>query len=205
MIDAYFKPVVDLSTEKFTWKTPDLVGLRIFMSDKLSWSEDETDRHLLPVMKELSEKKSAQTRIDGYFTVRYEDNKRAARFTSKRLMEATKALKRKRHQGLDVELDVKAMLENAPKDFGIVFPNPKQSLLFVLEQNDQGVNQALVNVVKQRRKLEIERMNNEEVEEEEEGKKKMLLILMKKKERQIVCMKYLESLMTKILNTRAFS
>ena len=205
MIDAYFKPVVDLSTEKFTWKTPDLVGLRIFMSDKLSWSEDETDRHLLPVMKELSEKKSAQTRIDGYFTVRYEDDKRAARFTSKRLIEATKALKRKRHQGLDVELDVEAMLKNAPKDFGIVFPNPKQSLLFVLEQNDQGVNQALVNVVKQRRKLEIERMNNEEVEEEEEGKKKMLLILMKKKERQIICMKYLESLMTKILNTRAFS
>ena len=78
------------------------------------------------------------------------------------------------------ELDVDVMLQGAPEDFAEVFRNPKESLIYVLEQNDNGVNEALHLLVKQRQELETESTN-------EKDKKK------------IVCMKYLESLMTKIL------
>ena len=78
------------------------------------------------------------------------------------------------------ELDVDVMLQGAPEDFAEVFRNPKESLIYVLEQNDDGVNEALHLLVKQRQELETESTN-------EKDKKK------------IVCMKYLESLMTKIL------
>ena len=78
------------------------------------------------------------------------------------------------------ELDVDVMLQGAPEDFAEVFRNPKESLIYVLEQNEDGVNEALHLLVKQRQELETESTN-------EKDKKK------------IVCMKYLESLMTKIL------
>ena len=72
------------------------MGLRLFMQEKLNWSEGETDRHLLPVMKELSQQQKAQTRIDGFFSLSYNDNQRAARFKSKRLIEATAAIRKQR-------------------------------------------------------------------------------------------------------------
>ena len=99
VLNAYRHPQVEQSSERFSWRTPDLVGLRMFMQDKLNWSEGETDRHLLPVMKELSQQQKAQTRIDGYFSLSYSDNKRAARFKSKRLIEATSAIRKQRETG----------------------------------------------------------------------------------------------------------
>ena len=114
VVDAYMHPRVNASTEEFSWSTPDVVGLRIFMNDKLGWEESQVNQHLLPVMRELSQKKSAQTRIDGYFTTTYKDDKRAAKFQSKRLIQATKALKRRRDQeGMTVE----QMLKAAPAGF----------------------------------------------------------------------------------------
>ena len=100
VLNAYRSPQVDNSSEQFSWGTPDLMGLRLFMEQKLSWSEAETDRHLLPVMKELSQNQKAQTRIDGYFSLSYSDNKRAAMFKSKRLIEATQAIRKQREQAI---------------------------------------------------------------------------------------------------------
>ena len=96
VLSAYRNPQVEKSSERFSWRTPDLVGLRLFMREKLNWSEGDTDQHLLPVMKELAQQQKAQTRIDGFFSLSYNDDKRAARFKSKRLIEATAAIREQR-------------------------------------------------------------------------------------------------------------
>ena len=189
VVDAYLQPVVDESKEKFSWRDPDFVGLRLFMSDKLSWDESEVDRHILPVMKELSQKRPAQTRIDGYFAVRYEDDKRAGKFQSKRLLEATRALRRKRNRS---SLDIDTMLNSAPDGFAVVFQNPKESLSFILEQSNASIQSALTA-------LELQRKSQEDAEDVEEDE----ITSTEKESQKIKCMKFLETLMKKILNTRS--
>ena len=38
---------------KFTFGDIDVIGLRIFMNQKLGWEETTVNQHLLPVMKQL--------------------------------------------------------------------------------------------------------------------------------------------------------
>jgi hypothetical protein len=191
-VNAYLKPVVDHSTTKFSWCDPDIVGLRMFMKDHLGWEESEVDRHLLPVMKELGQKRKPQTRIDGYFTVRYEDDKRAGKFQSKRLAEATRALRRKKDQKI---LSVDTMLENAPKHFDKVFKAPRESLNFVLSKNDKEVSSALSSLVASR--IVLEKSEEDKVEETNEQQSKTI-----KMGTQIACMKYLEKMMREMLAAR---
>lgn len=86
VLQAYSKPVVDSSREKFSWGEPDVDTLRTFCLKKMGWEASETDRAILPVLNEMKNR-SRQTRLDGYF-MRLEDNIKFADVKSKRLKEA---------------------------------------------------------------------------------------------------------------------
>lgn len=82
---AYSKPVVDTSSEEFSWNIPDLENMKDFCFSKMGWEAAETERTLIPVIKEMRNS-SKQTRLDGYF-MRVEDNIKFADVRSKRLRE----------------------------------------------------------------------------------------------------------------------
>jgi len=68
--NAYMNPIVDTSTEKFSWAVPNFVAVRDYTSEKFGWSKVKTDQVLKPVIRKMtSNGKSAefQNRIDNYF------------------------------------------------------------------------------------------------------------------------------------------
>ena len=85
VLNAYLKPVVDTSTEPFSWGTPDLDKLLVFCRHSMGWEHDETKKLLEPVLQRLTET-SRQTRMDSFF-MRYNDNIKFANVKSKRLRE----------------------------------------------------------------------------------------------------------------------
>jgi hypothetical protein len=52
--EAYAKPQVDESTEKFAFSVPDIKGIRDFMREKLGWPSAKTDEALLPVLNKMN-------------------------------------------------------------------------------------------------------------------------------------------------------
>ncbi|XP_059159565.1 DNA excision repair protein ERCC-5-like [Physella acuta] len=66
VVDAYLNPTVDDSTERFTWRLPELDLLRDFAKTKFGWSKEKTDQSLLPMIKQLT-KKDSQARISAFF------------------------------------------------------------------------------------------------------------------------------------------
>lgn len=86
MLQAYINPVVDNSTEKFTFGTLDEENIRLFCKRKIGWDTDEVDRSLLPVIRQL-QSGLRQTRLDGYL-MHYKDNHIVShQIKSKRLRE----------------------------------------------------------------------------------------------------------------------
>ncbi|XP_075211517.1 rad2 superfamily protein mus201 isoform X2 [Lycorma delicatula] len=69
VVEAYLQPLVDESEEQFSWSTPDLDGLREFAKRKFGWNQTCTDKILLPVIKNVSQR-SSQTTIDTFFQVK---------------------------------------------------------------------------------------------------------------------------------------
>lgn len=57
MKEAYYSPTVDKSTQKFEWGQPQLDSLRIFLTEAFGWSEEKADEVLLPVLREMNNKK----------------------------------------------------------------------------------------------------------------------------------------------------
>lgn len=84
VLQAYSRPVVDSSNDRFSWEKPDIDQLRSFLSRKLGWDSNETDKAVLPVLS-----RTRQTRLDGYF-MRIEDEIKFADVKSKRLREVWK-------------------------------------------------------------------------------------------------------------------
>ena len=84
--NAYAKPVVDVSNEKFSWNSPDMENLYLFCREKLGWIKSETDRLVAPVLAKLGSR-SRQTRLESYL-MKYDDNIKFANVKSKRLKEA---------------------------------------------------------------------------------------------------------------------
>ncbi|GAX25697.1 DNA excision repair protein ERCC-5 [Fistulifera solaris] len=82
VIAAYMSPVVDNSSEKFSWGTPDVENLVHFCSQYIGWSREETIKVLEPVTKKASSRYH-QTRIDSF--MRYEDSIKFAKVRSRRL------------------------------------------------------------------------------------------------------------------------
>lgn len=85
VLQAYSRPVVDSSNENFSWEKPDIEKLRSFLSRKVGWDSNETDKAVLPVLSRTSR----QTRLDGYF-MRIEDEIKFADVKSKRLRQIWK-------------------------------------------------------------------------------------------------------------------
>ena len=56
IFDAYMKPTVDNSAEKFVWGMPQLDELRRYAALKFGWTVEKCDQILLPVMKKVNEK-----------------------------------------------------------------------------------------------------------------------------------------------------
>ncbi|KAG8183978.1 hypothetical protein JTE90_007411 [Oedothorax gibbosus] len=89
VFEAYLKPEIDESTEKFTWGRPDLDALRDYTKEKFGWNKTKVDEQLLPVIKKLGERDS-QTHLDSFFTVSLK--KQTELFPSKRMMSAVKKI-----------------------------------------------------------------------------------------------------------------
>ena len=87
--EAYLKPVVNPSTEKFSWKKIDFPGLAKFCWEKFGWEKERFDSALGPLRKELAERaaNSSQRRIDEFFKPH-----RFAKIRSVRLQSAVKGI-----------------------------------------------------------------------------------------------------------------
>ncbi|KAI9362736.1 hypothetical protein BD770DRAFT_434037 [Pilaira anomala] len=70
VIDAYYNPLVDKSSQKFEWGQPQLDKLRLFLEEAFGWSEEKSDQVLLPVLQKMNSKKRTrdQQEIDTYFS-----------------------------------------------------------------------------------------------------------------------------------------
>ena len=86
VLQAYSNPVVDSSKDTFSWGIPDLEALQVFCYKKMGWEKSETDLAIVPVLNEMK-KGQRQTRLDGYFVMKAEDNIKFADIKSKRLRE----------------------------------------------------------------------------------------------------------------------
>ena len=94
VVSAYKNPVVDKSTERFSWGIPDLEGMIVFCNRHIGWNADETGKQLEPVIKRI-QSGSRQTRIDSF--MRYEDGIKFASVRSKRLKEVLKGSKQRKN------------------------------------------------------------------------------------------------------------
>ena len=83
VLNAYLNPVVDNSTERFTWGVPDLDGLIAFCHSHMGWVADETEKLIVPIIQQMESGTMRQTRIDSF--MRYEDGIKFAKVQSKRL------------------------------------------------------------------------------------------------------------------------
>lgn len=86
VFEGYLRPMADLSTEEFSWGTPELDELREYARRNFGWEMKKIDEKLLPVMKKLSERRTQMT-IDSYF-FKTAANQNPELFRSKRVNEA---------------------------------------------------------------------------------------------------------------------
>lgn len=87
VFQAYSHPVVDTSSQKFSFGTPDDERIKLFCRRKMGWDSEEVDRAIQPVLQKIASDSVRQTRLDGYF-MRYEDNHTIShKIKSKRLKE----------------------------------------------------------------------------------------------------------------------
>ncbi|KAG0144656.1 hypothetical protein CROQUDRAFT_659721 [Cronartium quercuum f. sp. fusiforme G11] len=63
--EAYHKPAVDTSDQRFTWGLPDLDGIRQFLSDHLNWPSNKTDDVILPLIKRQTQRISGVAHTQG--------------------------------------------------------------------------------------------------------------------------------------------
>lgn len=96
IMNAYLKPVVDSSSDRFSWGTPDLEKLLVFCQRNMGWEQDDTKKLLEPVLQRL-EGSSRQTRLESFF-MKYEDSIKFAKVKSKRLREVFQDIHQKSSQ-----------------------------------------------------------------------------------------------------------
>ena len=82
VLNAYINPVVDKSSDPFSWGIPDVDKLVKFCTRNMGWEASETKRMLDPIMRRL-ECGMRQTRLDTFMS--YSDNIQFANVRSKRL------------------------------------------------------------------------------------------------------------------------
>lgn len=90
VVDAYLKPRVDESSERFAWDRPDLDLLRQFAHRTLNWSPEKVDNLVCPVIKKLNSSES-QFKLTKFLNLSTSINK-SSEFQSKRLKAAISKL-----------------------------------------------------------------------------------------------------------------
>lgn len=93
VLSAYLKPVVDTSTDRFSWGAPDLDRLLVFCERNMGWNPRETRKLLDPVIERLADT-SRQTRLESHFMTVGQDI-RFATIKSKRLREVFQGIQKK--------------------------------------------------------------------------------------------------------------
>ncbi|CAG9566583.1 unnamed protein product [Danaus chrysippus] len=66
VVQAYFEPNVEKSSEKFSWGDPDITELREYAKAKFGWSQHKLDEIIKPVIKRMQENKTQKT-VHDYF------------------------------------------------------------------------------------------------------------------------------------------
>ncbi|OWR49278.1 mutagen-sensitive protein 201 [Danaus plexippus plexippus] len=66
VVQAYFEPNVEKSSEKFSWGDPDITELREYARAKFGWSQHKLDEIIKPVIKRMQENKTQKT-VHDYF------------------------------------------------------------------------------------------------------------------------------------------
>jgi DNA excision repair protein ERCC-5 len=97
VINAYLKPVVDSSSDHFSWGVPDLGKLLVFCQRNMGWEQSDTRKLLEPVLQRL-EDSSRQTRLESFF-MKYDDNIQFANVKSKRLREVFESSRKQSSSG----------------------------------------------------------------------------------------------------------
>ena len=97
VIDAYMNPEVDHDTTPFIWGFPAVDMLRNFLEDHLGWTQEKADEILLPLIKDINnKKKNKQRAITSFFPTEYITNNNQAVRGGKRILTATSKLKKRR-------------------------------------------------------------------------------------------------------------
>ncbi|GAA5890380.1 hypothetical protein JCM5296_002804 [Sporobolomyces johnsonii] len=99
--NAYYRPTVSESDERFSWAGPDIDGLRIYLARQLGWDQAKSDSILLPLQKhqkEVDEGKARQVQITDFFdpSAGYDDSRRRKQpveYGSKRLQKVLQSWK----------------------------------------------------------------------------------------------------------------
>ncbi|GAA5948833.1 hypothetical protein JCM21900_003443 [Sporobolomyces salmonicolor] len=99
--NAYYRPTVSESDERFSWAGPDIDGLRIYLARQLGWDQAKSDSILLPLQKhqkEVDEGKAKQVHITDFFdpSAGYDDarrHKQSVQYGSKRLQKVLQSWK----------------------------------------------------------------------------------------------------------------
>ena len=97
VIDGYMKPETlgpGRLSERFTWREPDVDGIHSFLLSKLSWSSFEVDRVVKEPLRRAGERGQVQTRLDQYFVVQYDEDRRAAAIRSERVQNTVRDLRK---------------------------------------------------------------------------------------------------------------
>lgn len=99
VVDAYMNPEVDHDATPFTWGFPELDTLRNFLEDHLGWANEKSDEVLLPLMKDINNrKKNKQRSIGEFFPTEYIESNSQGVARGKRILTATSKLKKRRKQ-----------------------------------------------------------------------------------------------------------
>jgi len=118
VLEAYLKPTVDMSEERFTWGRPNLAGLRKFCTEKLDYTESKVEEVLKPVMKAF-DTRTTQARMDSYVTA-----ERAAVIQSARIAKAVTSLRK--GKALSSDMAKHAAEIYAEEEGNDVKPRPKK-------------------------------------------------------------------------------
>ncbi|XP_033637600.1 DNA repair protein complementing XP-G cells-like [Asterias rubens] len=176
VIDAYWNPVIDESTETFTWDSPDLGLLRDFARDKLGWTRSKADETLLPVIKRLNEKK-IQSKISSFFHLETQPRQ----VTSKRLKRVLNRLRNPQQAKKEEEEKIKEggkklgrVRKTETVDKEITSKKRKQSSKvrnskqFSTKDNNGDVNDDV--------SMETTEERNENVERKRKGRRRNLMV-----------------------------
>jgi len=97
VVDAYVNPEVDHDTTPLVWGYPAVDMLRTFLEDHLGWTQEKTDEILLPLIKDINNrKKNKQRSITTFFPTEYITSNKQVANGGKRILTATSKLKKRK-------------------------------------------------------------------------------------------------------------